>query len=407
MIKICFIGVVGFNSENGACLKCTVVGEWDRRGRHMSYPNINCTRRTDYSFRNKIDEDHHKEDTPLIKLPIDLVKDIPVSDPLHLFDLGIMRKCLYGWCYGSYNYRMKMSANDIKNMSVVLEECNKTKPKEIHRAIRGLKYLKHWKGTEYRTFMLYLGPVVLKDFLPKDVYEHALMLFCAVTILMSEKYLKYIRIADLLLINYIEEFINIYGNDSISSNVHNLCHVIDDVKKFGTLPEMSSYPFESFLGHLKYYLRTGYKPLAQIAKRVCELSKLQHNQKTPHIFPWIPAKDNLMTASMIYRKIHINENMMLSSDNSADKWFMTKSNVIVAMQHVTKLDENFCIYGCPLKIQEDFFRTPFKSSNLNIFVSDGKTALAQNYILNDIKCKIFCIKYHEKLIFFPLIHTLM
>lgn len=55
----------------------------------MSYPRTNCTRRTDEGFRLKIDEDHHKEDTPLIRLiGIDMIQDFIVADSLHLFDLG-------------------------------------------------------------------------------------------------------------------------------------------------------------------------------------------------------------------------------------------------------------------------------------------------------------------------------
>lgn len=42
----------------------------------------------DESFRQKTDENHHKMDTPLVKLPIDLVEDVIVADSLHLFDLG-------------------------------------------------------------------------------------------------------------------------------------------------------------------------------------------------------------------------------------------------------------------------------------------------------------------------------
>ncbi|VEN43614.1 unnamed protein product [Callosobruchus maculatus] len=66
-------GTPACNAENGACIKCTVVGEWDARGRHMSYPRIHCPQRTDQSFRNRVDDDHHKEETPLIQLPIDMV----------------------------------------------------------------------------------------------------------------------------------------------------------------------------------------------------------------------------------------------------------------------------------------------------------------------------------------------
>lgn len=81
-------GTPGSNAENGSCIKCTVIGEWDKKGRHMSYPRIHCPPRTDESFRYKIDEDHHKEHTPLTDLPIDMIEDFVVADSLHLFDLG-------------------------------------------------------------------------------------------------------------------------------------------------------------------------------------------------------------------------------------------------------------------------------------------------------------------------------
>lgn len=59
------------------------------KGRHMSFPRIDCPRRTNESFRNKSDPDHHKYETPLLKLSFDIVEDITVSDSLHLLDLGM------------------------------------------------------------------------------------------------------------------------------------------------------------------------------------------------------------------------------------------------------------------------------------------------------------------------------
>lgn len=98
MSKIYFLnsdaGVVYFNSCNG-CIKCTVSGEWDKRGHHMSYPNIDAALRTDAGFRQMVDEDHHKEITPLVFLPIDMIKDFVVADSLHLLDLGIHTKFFF------------------------------------------------------------------------------------------------------------------------------------------------------------------------------------------------------------------------------------------------------------------------------------------------------------------------
>lgn len=74
-----------------------------------------------------------------------------------------MRKCLNGWVSDGYNFRNKLSSTQITTLSNLLENCNLRKPKELHRNIRNIRCLRYWKGLEYRTFLLYLGPVVLKD----------------------------------------------------------------------------------------------------------------------------------------------------------------------------------------------------------------------------------------------------
>lgn len=82
-----FLGTVVFNAAHG-CLKCKTVGVYDKGGRHMSFPNINCSNRTDESFTPKEDLEHHKEDSPLVKLPVNMVEDVIIADSLHLIDLG-------------------------------------------------------------------------------------------------------------------------------------------------------------------------------------------------------------------------------------------------------------------------------------------------------------------------------
>ncbi|KAG5858404.1 hypothetical protein JTB14_033793 [Gonioctena quinquepunctata] len=109
------------------------------RRKHISFPRIDLPAITDTGFRNRGDPDHHKEDTPLEKFPVDLVADFPVADSLHLIDLVITIQCLIGWIQGR-------------------------------------------KGTEFGTFLSYVGPVVLTDFLATDVYNLFLMLFCVIVL---------------------------------------------------------------------------------------------------------------------------------------------------------------------------------------------------------------------------------
>lgn len=113
--------------------------------------------------------------------------------------------------------------------------------------------------------------MVLKQILAIDVYEHFLLLNCAVNILSCNTYKDYWDIAQSLLMDYIQGHIKIYGMDSVGSNVHLASHAVADVKKFGCLPGISAYPFENYLGQMKGLLRSGHRPLAQLTKRIAEL----------------------------------------------------------------------------------------------------------------------------------------
>lgn len=391
-----------FNHYHG-CAKCVTRGKWDAKGKHMSFPNINADRRTDESYRNRIDEDHHKENSPLESLPINMIDDFPVADSLHLIDLGIMKKCLVGWSRGSFNFRTKWSGRDIEEVSNLLFMYNMHKPIEIHRAIRKIECVKFWKALEFRTFFLYLSIVVLKDYLSVEVYNHFLLLFCSITICTSKSYHKYIDLAEIMLNDYIEQYKIIYGEDSINSNVHNLCHLVDDVRKFGPLPQFSAYPFENRLNYIKRLLRNGNRPLAQVAKRLTELSYTENKKNTPKQYPIVTKE--IKNSDNCYASIEIKDGFTIKNDKK-NKWFLTKNNELIAMNYVKKIDGQFHVYGENLKKLNNFFDRPFNSSTINIYSADVNMKIHQPVSLTDIKCKMFSLPYKKQLIFVPLIHTL-
>lgn len=134
----------------------------------MSYPRTDMPLRTNESFRARAAENHHKMKTPLEDLPINMIDDFPISDSLHLFDLGIMKRCLLGWIEGKYSYSAKWSAQDIRDISKLLLQSNKSIPNEIHRKMRALDTIHFWKATEFRTFLLYI--LCCKSFCVKKVF---------------------------------------------------------------------------------------------------------------------------------------------------------------------------------------------------------------------------------------------
>lgn len=147
---------MNFNSKHG-CQKCECVGEYSYQFRKISFPNIEAVRRTNTSFRQRSTKEHHKETSLLERLDIDMIYTFPSSDPLHLLDLGIVKKCMVRWIYGEKGYNGKWSTNKIETVSRLLENCQQYKPSDIHRAIRNLKCLKKWKAVEFRTVLIYIS----------------------------------------------------------------------------------------------------------------------------------------------------------------------------------------------------------------------------------------------------------
>lgn len=379
----------------------------------MSYHRIGSSLRTDHSFRQRIDEDHHKENSPLESLNINMVDDFPVADSLHLLHLGVMKKCLVGWIHGGHNFKTKLCSRQMIQMSKQLTQTKM--PMEIHRSVRGLDCLKFWKGTEFKTFLMYIGPVILKDFLPTAAYIHFLLLFCAVTICENTIYTCHLNLAHQLLTDYIEGSVDLYGIDSISPNIHNLEHLVADVKKFGPLSTFSTYKFENCLFYIKCLLRTGYRPLAQVAKRLSEyffsLKKDLEIRSDEHF----PSLSHLKTRSIkhldgtISKKVvdvlHIEDGFTLKNDET-NNYFLTKNNKICKMLNARDSKNNISIIARSFKNQKDFFEKPFKSSYLNIYTVDGELNSDEEiFQVEDVKCKLVNVKNKKENVFIPLIHT--
>lgn len=375
----------------------------------MSFPRTDMPLRTDDSFRNRLDPDHHKAKSAIEDLPIDLVNDFTIADALHLLDLGVMKRCLLGWTSGSFNFQTKWPAREIHDVSRKLMEIKSTTPSEIHQGrLRQLDTLHFWKAAEFKNFLLYFGPVVLKEHLSFEVYQHFLTLFCATTICYSDAYISYRHIAEKLFVNYIEKFAEIYGEDSVSSNIHNLCHIVNDVSRFGSLPSLSAYSFESMLFRIKNLLRKGDQPLAQVANRVQELSMLNvKDKKCKQAYPVAKFESLVETGEKVFSTVKMNENYQLSK-NIKDKWFLSMDNNIVEMKFATSVQGKIKIIGRNIKNKSNFFERPFNSSHINIYA----TSLAyeseewKEYNLQDVKCKLTCMVCNNQMVFIPVLTTL-
>jgi len=70
---------------------------------------------------------------------------------------------------------VRLSKIDIDIISSELINLKKTFPAEFCRLPRSLEEVEFWKATEYRSFLLYTGPIVLKGRLKKNSMNISLL----------------------------------------------------------------------------------------------------------------------------------------------------------------------------------------------------------------------------------------
>lgn len=386
----------------------------------MSFPKIDCPRRTDTSFRTRAQKEHHKETSMIEQLDIDMISAFPTSDTLHLTDLGIMRKCMNRWVFGAKGYAHKWTKYSIDRTSQLLRNCQKQMPSDIHRAVRGLECLSRWKGLEYRTVLLYVGMTILKPVLSSDEYKHFLLLCCAVTICSCKVYEASIPLASKLFERYVQMYIEIYESDTISSNVHNLIHITEDMMslKINNLMDLSTYKYENALRLIGLKVKHCNLPLEQVARRIIEMSRIEKDQLansnfefTEKFLPKVFYKTQNQNFTT-YDKIELKPNVFLSNRKIGDSWFLARSSdaklQIVKMKYVVVNGEQYEIWGLPLKEKREFFNYPLTSTKLNIYTSNGETVVELCiYNIDSFVAKMICLTCDESsFVYMPILHTL-
>ena len=87
-------------------------------------------------------------------------------------------------------------------------------------------------------------------------------------------------------LNFAEQLL--YGETFVTYKVHSLIHLADDCRKFGkSFNSLSAFPYESFLGQLKWLVRNKTNHIGQVPRRLSERHylmgrKLKMKIATPH-----------------------------------------------------------------------------------------------------------------------------
>ena len=276
-----------------SCERCTIRGTYTEGRVVYSIENDLPAPRSEQRFNNFEYKDHQISKSPLIDAGLSCIKSFPL-DYMHLVCLGIVKRVLLFLKKGPRECRL--SHQQLVILSERLSSLNGKMPREFARQPRSIFYLDKWKATEFRQFLLYTGPLVLRTVVSERLYKHFLTLTVAMSILLESddnfrnEHLEY---AMELLIYFVKNSTRVYGEIFVSYNVHALIHLADDVEHYGSsLNDINAFQYENHLHKLKKNVRKAQNPIAQVVKRIVEMekSKVRYRPKKMHMHMHISTK---------------------------------------------------------------------------------------------------------------------
>lgn len=317
---------------------------------------------------------------------------------MHCVLLGVVKRLISIWIKGKPPNLLPN--RDILSISEKLIICSKTEPKEFQRKIRGLLDFGYFKATELRTFLLYAGPVVLKNILTNDMYNHFLLLHVAISILCNKNICKEkSHVAKSMIKEFVEETAEIYGLTHLTFNMHTLTHIPDDVDLLGDLDNYSAFEFESEMYVIKQLLRKNNQELAQISNRISERSNQFALKKNSN-------RNNYPFYNTKFARIKRFETEKYRIDDSEkNRWILTNSNNILKFHYMKKINNKYTIFATEIESKQNFYNFPMDSSKLNIYEADVSESELKRWDYTELKSKLFCMQSENKYVFLPLLHT--
>jgi hypothetical protein len=399
--------IKSFTGYSG-CERCSQTGKY--LGGRMTFPEVSAHRRTNEEFINMSDEDHHlsTDPSPLTVLSsIGMVSSF-VLDYMHLVCLGVVRRLLIFWIRGPLLVRLP--ANSVKEISRQMLLLRSSVPCEFSRRPRSLSEIDRWKATEFRQFVLFTGPQVLKKVLPLSLYNHFLLLHVAMTCLISQKLsARMCEFARKLLINFVQYGSDAYGREFVVYNVHNLIHLPDDVEKFGCLDNISCFPFENYLGQLKKAVRKPALPLQQVVKRVCEQQHLLSPVPSAALSAQYPIMKNAVATCLDDNECHkfttaCLQNCTLST-KERDNCVLMKDGKIGRIQYFEKKSSKVMIAVKLFQNYESFYNYPLCSKDVEIVSVSLLSAVEQIYEFSHVQHKCYCMPTDDDKYFVVPLHN--
>ncbi|KAL4084068.1 hypothetical protein QTP88_029384 [Uroleucon formosanum] len=295
----------------------------------------------------------------LIRIPcFDMVNSFPL-DYMYLITLGEMRKLINLWMHGPLTVRLP--SLQIKKISNNLPSLKSSITNDF-------------KANELRQFLIYTGPLALRNILTERMYSNFTFLNISMTILLSSNISNnLLNYSNSLLIFFISDFENIYGKHMVSHNIHGLTHIVLD------------------------YQRKHKKPLELVIKRYQEKTTneiVNHisNQPIATKLSYEHSNGPLIqnTCEPQYLKLILHNKITINIRLSSDSYVLTNTGEVVQVKNFVHYSstKEVLIIGFEFLNKCPFYDKTIRSSKLNIFIVQNLSKNLKYWKITEIKNKI-------------------
>lgn len=349
--------IKGVNGYFG-CDVC--VTEGDNINNRIAFLDLDAPLRNDRDYRERKYDDYHHMESVLEMLPIDMIDSFP-HDYLHCALLGVEY-----WILKFVRDKPKtLSARDYIEIKSRIEQFQSTEPIEFQRTLRSfIECLGTMKGSEFRQYLLFVGPLLLKDIVDDEIFSNLLKFHIASIIFAHKRFANYYNEADKLMRMFIQEFAAIYHPCHVVYVVHSLCHIKKFVDRYGPWDNFSTFEYESYNRTVKDFVKGNVKPLTQVTNRIMEVYNApQYNIKSKTCDIEISDQQENKSYSQLkfydlrFRTKQVGQNLVL-----------LKSGQAVKLVNIQRNDTGISLTGRPFKHRTSVYNE-VDSTRFNIFKS--------------------------------------
>ncbi|XP_058978797.1 uncharacterized protein LOC131802467 [Musca domestica] len=199
------------------------------------------------------------------------------------------------------------------------------------------------------------------------------------------------------LAQYIDLFVHnfpiVFGDSSVSYNIHTLLHLVDSIRDIGLMSGSSAYDFENYLQTMGKYVKKPTNILQQIFKRV----------QYESYFIDIPSQG---FRTMKNKGVCYYFNKCLYTSKKPDNFCCIKPYIPIEIQRFEEEGEEKFVIGKRLTNIISYLKEPMDSMNIGICCADvSSLGDVEKFSILEINFKFMCISHNDNVNLLPILHS--